>query len=125
MAGSSLGIDPGISTAVLSWWSAEHSQQDFPAFPWSFPCLSLNGGFSPERDLTAVKSWSGNRWPDFVSGHWDFPCCQEVSEVIALKSLEKMSGRQKEAFSMENSALPLLLQGGIPNGSMKDKEVDF
>lgn len=42
-----------------------------------------------------------------------------------LKSLEKVSGREREAFSMENSALSLLLQGGISSGSLKDKEVDL
>lgn len=79
----------------------------------------------PERDLTAVKSRSGNvgRILRRVAGI--FRAVRKRLRFIALKSLEKGSGREKEAFSMENSALLMLLQRGIPSGSLKDKEVDF
>lgn len=79
----------------MSRWSAEHSQPflgDFPAFPCNFPCFSWNDGFSPERDSTAVKSWILCR----VTGN--FPRRQELSEVIGLKSLEKVSGRGRRSF---------------------------
>lgn len=86
------------------------SQEDFPAFSWSFPLLSQNGSFSPEPgNLGAGFSVSS---PGFSH--------REASEAVGLKSWDF---REKEAFSMENSALPpLLFQGGIPNGRLEDEE---
>ena len=101
--------------------------------------------------MTAVKSLSrlqAARRLGFMSGHWVFLRCLKVSVVIGpcrvfplLEILGEGFGaggqtglaqrsscshpRRIRLFRQQAASLPLLHQGGVTSGGLKDKQVDL